>query len=247
MLLINGSEHLKNFFRIVQYLCRMKVLIIEDEVDLLSAIGNFLKKESFSCDTAENYVKAADKIAIYEYDIILLDITLPDGNGLELLKLIKKTRQNAGIIIISARNSLQEKIYGLDLGADDYLTKPFYLSELNSRIKAVQRRKHFNGTSLLTFEEFSVDTDCKSVSVNEKEIILTKKEYDLFLFFLMNKNRVLTKEIIAEHLCDDNIDMSDNFDFIYTHLNNLRKKIRLAGGTDYIKTLYGMGYKFSAL
>jgi DNA-binding response OmpR family regulator len=224
----------------------MKVLIIEDEVELLIAISNFLTKETYICELAENYAKADDKLAIYEYDIILLDITLPDGNGLELLKSIKKHQKKAGIIIISAKNSLDDKIHGLDIGADDYITKPFYLSELNSRIKAVLRRKQFDGTSILTFNEISVNTESKSVTINGNVIILTKREYDLLLFFMINKNRVLTKEAIAEHLWEDNIDMADTFDFIYTHLNNLRKKIRAAGGADYIKTLYGMGYKFTS-
>ncbi len=223
----------------------MKILIIEDEVELLIAISNFLTRETYICELAESYAKADDKLAIYEYDIILLDITLPDGNGLELLKSIKKHQKKAGVIIISAKNSLDDKIHGLDLGADDYITKPFYLSELNSRIKAVLRRKQFDGTSILTFNEISVDTEGKYVTINGQAIILTKKEYDLLLFFMINKNRVLTKEAIAEHLWEDNIDMADTYDFIYTHLNNLRKKIRAAGGADYIKTLYGMGYKFT--
>ena len=223
----------------------MKILIIEDEVELLIAISNFLTRENYICELADNFEKAEDKIASYEYDIILLDITLPDGNGLELLNTIKKRQKLAVIIIISAKNSLDDKIQGLDLGADDYITKPFYLSELNARIKAVLRRKQFDGTSTLTFNEISVDTDCKAVSVKGKNIILTKKEYDLLLFFMINKNRVLTKEAIAEHLWEDNIDLADNFDFIYTHLNNIRKKIKSAGGSDYIKTLYGMGYKFT--
>jgi DNA-binding response OmpR family regulator len=223
----------------------MKILIIEDEIELLVAISNFLTHETYICELAKNYAKADDKLAIYEYDIILLDITLPDGNGLELLKSIKKHKKKAGIIIISAKNSLDDKIQGLDLGADDYITKPFYLSELNSRIKAVLRRKQFDGTSILTFNEISVDTESKSVKISGNTIILTKKEYDLLLLFMINKNRVLTKEAIAEHLWEDNIDMADTLDFIYTHLNNLRKKIRVAGGADYIKTLYGMGYKFT--
>jgi DNA-binding response OmpR family regulator len=223
----------------------MKILIIEDEVELLVAISNFLTKENYICELAENYAKADEKIAIYEYDIILLDITLPDGNGLDLLKSIKKHQKKAGIIIISAKNSLDDKIHGLDLGADDYMTKPFYLSELNSRIKAVLRRKQFDGTNILVFNEISVNTESRSVTINGHSVTLTKKEYDLLLFFMINKDRVLTKEAIAEHLWEDNIDMADTFDFIYTHLNNLRKKIRVAGGADYIKTLYGMGYKFT--
>ena len=223
----------------------MKILIIEDELELLIAINNFLVKENFICELAENYHKADERLSIYEYDIILLDITLPDGNGLLLLETIKKHQKRAGVIIISAKNALDDKLKGLDLGADDYITKPFHLSELNSRIKAVLRRKQYDGSDIITFNEISINTGSKTLSINGKELALTKKEYDLLLFFLINKNRVLTKEAIAEHLWGDNIDMADSFDFIYTHLNNIRKKIKHAGGKDYIKTIYGMGYKLS--
>lgn len=223
----------------------MKILIIEDEIELLIAISNFLIRENYVCELAENYQKASEKLSIYEYDIILLDITLPDGNGLELLKIIKRFQLKSGVIILSAKNSLDDKIKGLDLGADDYMTKPFQLSELNSRIKAVIRRRHFDGSNTLAFNELSINTENKTVSVHNHELLFTKKEYDLLMYFLVNKNRVLTKEAIAEHLWGDNIDMADNYDFIYTHLNNIRKKIRSAGGTDYIKTIYGMGYKFT--
>jgi len=223
----------------------MKILIIEDEIELLIAISNFLTKENFICELAENYRKADEKLSIYEYDVVLLDITLPDGNGLLLLQTIKKQQKRAGVIIISAKNSLDDKISGLDLGADDYLTKPFHLSELNSRIKALLRRKKFDGSDIIAFNEMSINTESKTVSIKGKELALTKKEYELLLFFLINKNRVLTKEAIAEHLWEDNIDVADSFDFIYTHLNNIRRKIKQAGGTDYIKTIYGMGYKFS--
>ncbi len=223
----------------------MKVLIVEDEIELLIAIGNFLTKENFICELAENFRKADEKLSIYEYDIILLDITLPDGNGMTLMKTIKQYQKRAGVIIVSAKNSLDDKINGLDLGADDYLTKPFHLSELNSRIKAVLRRKHFVGSDIAIFNEMIFNFESKSVGIKGVDLILTRKEYELLVFFLINKDRVLTKESIAEHLWGDNIDMADSFAFIYTHLNNLRRKIKQAGGSDYIKTIYGMGYKFS--
>jgi DNA-binding response OmpR family regulator len=223
----------------------MKVLIIEDEVELLIAISNFLTKEDYVCELAENFTNADEKLAIYEYDIILLDISLPDGNGLKLLEAVRKFQKRAGVIIISARDSIDDKIRGLDLGADDYMTKPFHLSELNSRIKALLRRKQFDGTDTVTFNEISISTSGRSVSINGIPVNLTRKEYDLLLYFIVNRERVLTKEAIAEHLWEDNIDMTDNFDFIYTHLNNIRRKIRTAGGKDYIKTIYGSGYKFS--
>jgi len=223
----------------------MKILIIEDEIELLIAISNYLTKENFICELAEKFSKAYEKITIYEYDIILLDITLPDGNGLDLLKTIKKHNLKAGVIILSAKNSLDDKIVGLDQGADDYLTKPFQLSELNSRIKALLRRRNFAGSNIVTFNEISINTDSKILTISDQQLTLTKKEYDILLFLIINQNRVLTKEVIAEHLWEDNIDLTDTYDFIYTHLNNIRKKIKQAGGTDYIKTLYGMGYKFT--
>ncbi len=208
----------------------MKVLIIEDEIELLIAISNYLTIESYICELAENYSKAHQKVSIYEYDIILLDITLPDGNGLDLLKTIRKHNTKAGVIILSAKNSLDDKISGLDQGADDYLTKPFQLSELNSRIKALLRRRNYAGSNMVVFNEITIDTDSKSITVNNNLITLTKKEYDILLYLVINQNRVLTKEAIAEHLWDDNIELADSYDFIYTHLNNLRKKIKAAGG-----------------
>ena len=223
----------------------MKILIVEDEVDLLIVLNNYLTKEKYICELAENFNTAYEKLSIYEYDIILLDIGLPDGNGIELLELIRRKNIQAGVIIISAKNSLDDKIHGLDLGADDYMTKPFQLSELNSRIKAVLRRNRFDGNNIIKFCEISINTDSKEVRVNNSLVVITKKEYDMLLYFIINKNRVLTKEAIAEHLWHDNIDMADSFDFIYTHLNNIRRKIKSKGGNDYIKNIYGMGYKFT--
>ena len=223
----------------------MKILIIEDEVELLIAMSNFLIKENYICELAENFKKAEEKLAVYEYDMILLDISLPDGNGLELLKIIKKRHLKSGVIIISAKNSLDDKVSGLDLGADDYMTKPFQLSELNSRIKAVFRRHQLDGENVISFNEIAINTANKSILINDIEVVFTKKEYDILLYFIINKNRVLTKEAIAEHLWDDNIDLADNFDFIYTHIRNIRRKIEQAGGTNYLQSVYGLGYKFS--
>ncbi|HKJ41268.1 MAG TPA: response regulator transcription factor [Sunxiuqinia sp.] len=223
----------------------MKVLIIEDEKELSEVISSYLTDAGYTCEQASNLERAVDKISIYEYDILLLDIGLPDGNGLDLINTIKQFQSKTGIIIVSAKNSLDDKITGLDYGADDYMTKPFQLSELNSRIKAVLRRRHFDGSNMIQFNELTVDIESKTALVDQQPLTLTRKEYELLLFFMVNKNRLLTKEAIAEHLWGDNIDLADNFDFIYTHINNLRKKIMRKGGTDYIKTVYGMGYKFT--
>lgn len=222
----------------------MKILIVEDQIELLQELNSFLEKEGFVCETASNFIDADDKLSVYHYDIALIDITLPGGNGLELIKRLKQQNADTGIIIISAKNSLDDKLSGLDLGADDYLTKPFHFAELNSRIKALVRRKKFNGIQEITFNEIVINPENASVTIQNNSIVLTRKEYDLLLFFIGNKNRLLTKATIAEHLWGDNIDLADNFDFIYTHINNLRKKILKAGGNDYIKTAYGMGYKF---
>lgn len=223
----------------------MKILIVEDEQQLLESISGYLRKQGFICEEADTLLKAEDKLSLYQYNILILDITLPDGNGLDLIKMLRKSNPDTGILIVSAKNSLDDKLTGLDLGADDYMTKPFHLSELNSRINAIIRRKYFHGNNHIIHNEVEIDTASKQAIVNNKPLNLTKKEYDLLLYFITNKKRVLTKEAIAEHLWGDNIDLADNFDFVYTHIKNLRKKILQEGGTDYLKTVYGVGYKFT--
>lgn len=224
----------------------MKILIVEDEIALQQSIASYLQKEANICETASNFMEGSYKASLYDYDIILLDINLLNGSGLDILKVLKKENKNAGIIIISANSSLEDKLKGLDLGADDYLTKPFHLAELNSRIKAVLRRGQFEGNDIISLNEIVINTSSKTVMVNDKSIPLTRKEFDLLLFFITNKERVLSKEIIAEHLWGDHSDLLDNFDFIYVHINNLRKKLTQAGAK-YIQTTYGSGYKFTVL
>ena len=221
----------------------MKYLIAEDEKDLQQAIANYLHRDGNICEVASDYYEAIDKITMYDYDIIILDINLISGSGLDVLKLLKKEKKTAGVIIISANNSLDDKLLGLDLGADDYITKPFHLAELNARITAVLRRGKFGGDEIIEFHEIKIDTKSRTAFINDKPITLTRKEYDLLLFFVSNKGRVLSKEIIAEHLWGDDSDLLDNFDFIYVHINNLRKKLT-AEGSKYLKTAYGTGYKF---
>ncbi len=223
----------------------MKLLIIEDEKALCDSIKTYLEDEGHICEFALNYDQAQEKTNIYQYDCVIVDITLPGGSGLDIIKDMKKQQSPAGIIIISAKNALDDKIVGLEIGADDYLTKPFHLSELNARINSVIRRRSFSGKKEIAFNEIKIIPDDMTVFVNDSVLTLTKKEYDLLLFFLSNKNRVVTKESIAEHLWGDNIDMVDSFDFIYTHIKNLRKKLIEKGSNDYIKTAYGMGYKFT--
>jgi DNA-binding response OmpR family regulator len=223
----------------------MKILLIEDEKDLADSILSYLKHENYLCEVVHNFQSADEKIELYQYDCVLVDMGLPDGNGLEIVKSLKKMKALSGIIILSAKNSVDDKIKGLDFGADDYLSKPFDLAELNSRIKSVVRRRQHDGNTSIVFNEITLFPDKMEVYVGKNLLLLTKKEYHLLLFCISNKNRVLTKNAIAEHLWGDDIDAVDSFDFIYTHIKNLRKKLMDNGCADYLKTIYGIGYKFS--
>ena len=223
----------------------MKILLIEDEKELSGSISEYLQKENYLCEAVYNYDQAIEKINLYHYDCIVVDINLPDGSGLNLIRALKENKSETGIIIISARNSLDDKITGLEIGADDYLTKPFHLPELNARIKSIIRRRSFGGVNEIVFNDLRVLPEQMEVTVKGQTLVLTIKEYDLLVFFLSNRDRILNREAIAEHLWGDEMDMADSFDFIYTHIKNLRKKIMEKGGEDYIKTIYGMGYKFT--
>lgn len=223
----------------------MKVLVVEDEADLRSSMSTYIKESGHECIEADNLFSGEDALIDHNFDIIVLDLNLPDGNGLTLLKQLKKEHPNTGVLIVSARNSLDDRIEGLDLGADDYITKPFHLAELGSRINALIRRTKFQGSTTVSYNEIVLDTDTLEVRVNGTSINATRKEYDLILYFISNKDRVITKEALADHLWGDELDHSGSYDFIYTHIRNLRKKIIEAGGKDYVKTVYGIGYKFT--
>jgi len=222
----------------------MKLLLIEDEQELANSIQTYLTGNNFVCEWAINAKSAIDKISTYDYDCILLDLMLPDGNGFEILKELKRQNKTAGVIIISAKESLETRIEGLQLGADDYLTKPFHLSELLVRIQAIIRRKIFKGNNVVAYNEIEIDTLSKTVKVKGRKIDITKKEIDLLLYLIGNENRVLSKSAIAEHLSGDMADMLDNHDFVYAHIKNLKNKLKDAGCSDYIKTVYGLGYKW---
>ena len=224
----------------------MKILLVEDEPALRSTLIEALRQSGYVVEVAADYTQALDKIKVYRYDCVLLDLTLPDGNGLDLLRALKADSSPAGVLVISARDSLDDRVAGLDLGADDYLVKPFHLSELNARLRAIIRRRRFQGHNHLIFRDLVVWPDQAEVLVHGESLALTRKEYDLLLYLLANPGRVLTKEAIAEHLCGDSVDAADSFDFIYTHLKNLRKKLQEKGAENYIRTMYGVGYKLSA-
>jgi DNA-binding response OmpR family regulator len=222
----------------------VKLLIVEDDRSLSRSIYDYLKLEGHICEAALTLGDAKNKAAVNKYDCIILDIGLPDGNGLDLIQQMKSNRLTGGILILSAKSSLDDKLTGLKIGADDYLTKPFHFAELSARINSIHRRNNFLGMNEIIFNEIKINTDDNQVHVNEKLIILTKKEYDLLLFFMANRNRIITKESIVEHLWGDNVILTDSFDFVYTHVKNLRKKIVSAEGKNYIKCIYGFGYKF---
>ncbi len=224
----------------------MKLLIIEDEQSLTKSIHSYLLQSNFLCDAAYHYEEGKEKLDTNAYDCIILDITLPGGSGLDLLQHLKRRKVDAGVIIISARNSLDDKIAGLELGGDDYLTKPFHLAELTARVNSIIRRKQFEGNNIISLDRLTVNILDKTVKCGAEEIHLTKKEYKLLLYFISNRNRIVTKEAIAEHLWEEQASLGYSFDFIYTHIKNLRKKLMDKGCPDYIKALYGMGYKFAA-
>jgi DNA-binding response OmpR family regulator len=223
----------------------LKILIIEDEEGLRESIEEYFTGDGNVCETAATFSSALSKINMYRYDCILLDITLPGGSGMDILKALKANNHPDGVLIISAKNSLDDRLDGLNLGADDYLVKPFHLSELKARVSAIIRRKTFDGSNLLLFNELTIDLLAKEVKVGSAQVKLTRKEYALLLYFIANKGKVVSKNAIAEHLWGDGIDMANNFDFIYSHIKNVRKKLMEAGCRDYIQAAYGMGYKFT--
>jgi DNA-binding response OmpR family regulator len=223
----------------------MKLLIVEDNKELLENMVTYLEREGYRCEKATSYDEGFDKVMSYTYDAVLIDIMLPGGNGLQLLRELKSARPETGTIIISAKNSLDDKVEGLDLGADDYLTKPFQLPELQARIKAVNRRNNLGGKEIIRINEISLNTQTREVFIDENLVELTPKEYDLMLYFASNKNRVLSKQNIAEHLWGDYVDQLDNLDFVYQHIKNLRKKLMKNGANDYIESIYSIGYKLN--
>jgi DNA-binding response OmpR family regulator len=222
----------------------MKILIIEDEKSLSESIGNYLTSAGFVCAFASDLAGAMEKVPLYDYDCILLDLMLPDGDGFKILERLRNESKSDGVIIISAKDMVETRIEGLRLGADDFLVKPFHLSELSARIQALIRRKNFKGVNIISFQEMEVDLNAKSVKVYGKLVELTKTEYDLLLFFLSNKNKLLSRPAIAEHLSGDMADMLDNHDFVYAHVKNLKRKLKYSNCRDYIKTVYGLGYSW---
>ena len=221
----------------------MKILIIEDEPDMLHNMQQSLEKEHYRIETADTYEAAMEKVYVYQYDCILLDISLPGGSGLDILMELKKLQKSEGLIIVSARNSLDDKIRGLDLGADDYLPKPFHMAELLARVKAVFRRRKMDGHQLMAFGNLTINPEERTVMVNGESLSLHRKEYDILLYLVINKNRMVSKTALAEHVWGDQIDEADSFEFIYSQIKNLRKKLNDQQAGIEIQAIYGIGYK----
>jgi DNA-binding response OmpR family regulator len=222
----------------------LKLLIIEDEQGLRENISAYFSEDGNVCEWSSDLSTAIDKLSNYDYDCVLLDIGLPDGDGFAILDYLKDNQKNEAVVIISARNSLDDKIKGLNIGADDYLTKPFHLAELKARVSSIYRRKAANSNNNLVFNEITINLLGRTVEINNLPLSVTRKEYEMLLYFIVNTGKVISKNAIAEHLWGDEMDMHDNFDFIYTHIKNLRKKMLDAFCKDYLKSVYGIGYKF---
>jgi len=225
----------------------MKILIVEDERDMREGMAQSLEQEMYIVETAADYNTALEKIGVYQYDCILLDIGLPDGNGLSLLRELKKEGATSGVIIVSAKESIDDKVAGLNEGADDYLAKPFHMAELHARVKSVIRRKMLGGTSKVEVENLVVDTDERSVTIGGQQLELNRKEYDILLYLLTNKGRLVTKAALAEHVWGDAIDEASSFDFIYSQIKNLRKKLKDCHAQVEVQAIYGIGYKLVAV
>ncbi|MBP3942747.1 response regulator transcription factor [Sphingobacteriaceae bacterium WQ 2009] len=221
----------------------MKLLVIEDEQDLRNTILHFFQQEKYLVEVARDYEEALEKLYLYAYDCIILDINLPGGSGLDLLTKMQASQVAYNVIITSARNSLDDKIVGLDLGADDYLTKPFHLAELNARVKAILRRKQLSGSQLLQLNNLRVDFESREAFVEGTNLTLNRKEFDVLSFFLLNQNKLIHKTALAEHVWGDHTDTADSFDFIYSQIKNLRKKFKDSQAQLEIQAVYGIGYK----
>ncbi|ADY34624.1 two component transcriptional regulator, winged helix family [Phocaeicola salanitronis DSM 18170] len=222
----------------------MKILIVEDDQDLREITTRSLEKERYVVSQAPDYRTALLKIEDYDYDCILLDIMLPDGNGLDLLKELQALGKRTNVIILSAKDSIEDKVVGLDLGADDYLPKPFHLAELHARLKSLFRRSQREGEHKMQVGNIEVYPDQFRVMINGKQVELNRKEYDILYYFMSRPGRLVNKNTLAESVWGDHIDQVDNFDFIYAQIKNLRKRLKDAGATPELKSVYGFGYKF---
>lgn len=221
----------------------MKILIIEDELALLQTVEEFLKSENFLTETAHDFHAGLEKALTYDYDCILLDIMLPGGSGLDILMALKEQHKKQPVLILSAKDSVEDKVLGLEIGADDYLAKPFHLSELLARVKSIIRRNARDGEKLLQYKNVTVDPDNRQVMVDGKEMVLNRKEYDLFYYFILRPNKLMEKTSLIESVWGDSSDQADSLDFIYSQIKNIRKKLKEAQADMDLQAVYGVGYK----
>ncbi|MBE8720275.1 response regulator transcription factor [Sphingobacterium pedocola] len=221
----------------------MKILIIEDEVELLHSVQEFLEQESYLIESATHYNAAVEKVLAYQYDCVLLDIMLPGGNGLDILRVLKKEKKDQPVLILSAKDSVEDKVLGLEIGADDYLAKPFHLSELLARIKSIIRRHMHHGDPIISYKDVKLNPDLRQVLVGDKEVTLNRKEYDILYYLILRPNKLMEKTTIAETVWGDNVDQADNLDFIYSQIKNLKRKLKEVNAQVDIQAVYGVGYK----
>ena len=221
----------------------MKILIVEDEIELQKVVQQSLEKEKYLVEFANNYASALDKIIGFDYDCILLDINLPDGSGMDLLREIKKLHKQDAVIIVSAKDSVDDKVEGLNLGADDYLAKPFHLAELHARINSAIRRNNQHGEKYIIFKNVKINPEDRNVFVNEVLINLNRKEYDMLYYFMIRPGKTLQKTTLAESIWGDHIEDADSLDFIYSQIKNLRKKLKQSNAEIDFQAVYGIGYK----
>lgn len=224
----------------------MNVLIIEDEKSLANEIAAFLKKENFICDLAYTGMDGSEKIAVNLYDFVLLDLGLPDYNGLDLIREARQQGSEAAFIIITARGAVEDKVKGLNLGADDYLSKPFALIELHSRIQAVARRKFAITNTVINIGDFVVDISQRNITSNKRNVELTRKEFDLLLYLVMNRNKVLTRHQLYEHIWGNILEDQYDSNFIDVHIKNVRKKLSFHAPTQWLETVRGIGYRVTS-
>lgn len=221
----------------------MKILIVEDEVDILNSVREFLEREQYLVETAQNYDEALDKVLLYRYDCILLDVMLPGGSGLDILREMSDRRVKQPVLILSAKGSVEDKVAGLEIGADDYLAKPFHFSELLARVKSIIRRNIQNGDQSIRYKNVQLNPDNREVKVEGKIVPLNRKEYDVLYYFMLRPNKLFEKTAIAENVWGDHADQADNLDFIYSQIKNIRKKMKEAGADIDLQAVYGIGYK----
>lgn len=223
----------------------MKILIVEDEASLQELMTLALKKEGYVVENASDYGSAIEKLSVYNYDCVLLDIMLPGGSGFDILEYVRSSDKKVNVIIISAKDSIDDKVRGLELGADDYLAKPFHMAELVARMRSVARRSRNDGDFAYRIGNVALEPDSNRVTVDGRDLPLLKKEFDILAYLMQRRGHLVDKAVLAEAVWGDHVDQADNFQFVYAQMKNLRRKLAEAGADIEIKSVYGFGYKLT--